>query len=99
MVLIYLVCILLWEDSLKTNILLISIELTQRLYQVKIVSNQQLLNSVDTLAKLSMVKLPVKTSFKLAKLSRIIDEILKEIIDSGELKMSEEEEITVDETE
>lgn len=41
-------------------------------------SNRQLLNSVESLNKMNGLKLPVKTSFILAKLSRKIDEALKD---------------------
>ena len=41
-------------------------------------SNRQLLNSVTPLNKLNEFKLPVKTSFKLAKLARIIDGALED---------------------
>ena len=39
-------------------------------------SNRQLVDSVESLIKLNSLKLPVKTSFRLAKLSRCIDVIL-----------------------
>lgn len=41
-------------------------------------SNRQLLNSVESLNKLNSFKLPVKASFKLAKLARVVDESLKD---------------------
>ena len=41
-------------------------------------SNRRLLNSVPSLNKLNGLKLPVKTSFKLAKLSRTVETVLKD---------------------
>jgi len=41
-------------------------------------SNRQLLNSIDPLNQLNSLKLPVKTAFRLAKLSRAVDEAIKD---------------------
>jgi hypothetical protein len=58
-------------------------------------TNRQLLNSVDSLTQLNTLKLPVKTSFRIAKLSRAIDDVLKAYRDT--LKNLQEEHAERDE--
>jgi hypothetical protein len=41
-------------------------------------TNRQILNSVESLQALLQVKLPVKTSFEVAKISRLLDDILRD---------------------
>jgi hypothetical protein len=52
-------------------------------------TNRQIVESCEALSELNTLKLPVKTSFKIAKVSRIINELLKDYMET--LKKLQEE--------
>ena len=59
-------------------------------------TNRQLLNSVDPLTTLNGLKLPVKISFKIAKVSKTIDDVLrsyKETLKSLQDQHAEKDEV------